>query len=173
MLGLIGIAGTPRKAIVLQTRKGTSVTNEQALDPPSLRERQVFMRLLAGHPNWVLRKDACGFYNCAGHAWASRRTAIYDDAEWRKILRDDGYRMAQGNDVRLGDLAIYSVKPDATFLHVGVVCEFRQVTPGEVRIPWVLSKWNDASGEVLHHFNDPPFDPGQLPYEVSFWTERP
>ena len=64
-----------------------------------------------------------------------------------------------------GDVATYweSVKPHTTFIHVGVV----EMRPSESRfaksrIPWVLSKWDSTSGEVLHHCRDVPFD-GMLP----------
>jgi hypothetical protein len=46
------------------------------------------------------------------------------------------------------------------------------VTEESPRIPWVLSKLDSTSGEVLHHFNDVTFIEG-VEHLVIFWTDRP
>jgi hypothetical protein len=100
---------------------------------------------------------------------------VYDDLEnvLRTIFIDDGYRVVdrQRESVAQGDLATYwfSAKSRTGFCHVGTVFEMR-IGPGNVKSPWVLSKWNDYSGEVLHYFGDHAMPRG---VEVEFWTDRP
>ena len=119
------------------------------------------------------RKPACGVYNCAGLAWASRRTAIYDDVDWDLIFAEDGYRkLSAGENPFLGDLVVYREK-DIGYLHVGVIveCESRV---GGLLIPRVLSKWDDASGEYIHWFNDAPFyHEKDYVVQLEYWSDRP
>lgn len=59
---------------------------------------------------------------------------------------------------------------DGSLYHVGMVFEFREVeATGRLKAPWVLSKWDDVSGEVLHFWMDVPW---ANPRTV-FQTERP
>lgn len=158
---------------------GSDIPNSQAPGPDS-RSLNLFNKLLRDHPRWRERKPACGGYNCAGHVWASRRTAIYGDDEgddelWKLVLREDGYRMLKADEEpRSGDLVIYYVPAFRLALHVGMVSNIEHLSltgsPAAGPIPWILSKWSDSYGEVLHHFKDVPwtFDP-----DISFWTDRP
>lgn len=177
MFELPHLAGSRERGIEVQTRLAARIPNSQALEPDS-QSVAVFERLLEKHPNWILRKRPCGIYNCAGHAWASRRTAIYEQKWYERILQDDGYRrIGVSEEPSHSDLAIYFILGSRQIMHVGIVTELRWVehsgssSSAGQRIPWVLSKWNDASGEVLHHVNDVPFGEGN--WEVSFWTDRP
>ena len=171
MFELARLQGTPESPIPLATRLGTPVRNSRS-PSPSERARSIFSLLLRKHPQWVLRKEPCGYYNCFGLVWASRRTSIYEQDDLDRILLEDGYRgLEDPRRCRLGDLALY-LDEAGGFLHVGVVAEIRQVVGGGVSrsgAPWILSKWNDSTGEVLHHYNDVPF---ALSYTVRFWTDR-
>ena len=120
------------------------------------------------------RKPACGVYNCAGHVWASRRTTILEDFAWNMVLADDGYRqLDQGEPPAPGDLVIYRDREHG-FLHVGMIAELRQgITAESPPIPWVLSKWDSTSGEVLHHFADVPFAKQGFALVIECWTDRP
>lgn len=137
----------------------------------------MFERLVSAHPGWEIRKRACGVYNCFGHVWASRRTAVYEESEVERILADDGYRVLASAETPLqGDLALYALVAGGDLLHVGLVVELRRISssggsPLGHGAPWVLSKWNDVSGEVVHHVNDVPFPADE--FSVAFWTDRP
>jgi hypothetical protein len=130
------------------------------------------------HPAWELRNQACGIYNCFGHVWAARRTAIYDQPAVETVLRDDGYRKLSSSESTLhGDVALYFDTAHISLLHVGLVCELRtMVTPQGAPlgnpVPWVLSKLNDVSGEVLHRSKDVPFPYGNDDVLLEFWTDR-
>ena len=169
------LLGSQERDIPLYTRLRSRVRNSQAQEPDD-RSLQKFDRLLAQHRRWELRKAACGTYNCFGHVWASRRTAIYEQSEIEIIRRDDGYRLLGMNETpRPGDLAVYCDSQEQSIYHVGVVCELRLAValddrPQPATVPWILSKLDDASGEVVHHMNDMHLPDG---FTVNFWTDRP
>jgi len=120
--------------------------------------------------NWKQRKPATGGYNCAGHVWASRRTAILEPEAWRLILMDDGYRrLPDSEEPSPGDLVLYVDRRDNGFLHVGEILELRE-SIGR-RAPWVLSKWNSTSGEVMHYVHDVPFRM-QFDVRCEYWSDR-
>jgi hypothetical protein len=171
VFGLIKLGGSKERAITLETRLRTRIANSQSLDPDP-RSIAKFQRLLANHTFWERRKPPCGVYNCVGQTWASRRTAVYEQADIDAILNDDGYRKLGGTErVLQGDVALYLLRGNGSAIHVGVVSELRSLTPrAENPVPWILSKWNDSLGEVLHHFKDVPWKDDM--YEVHFWTER-
>ncbi len=177
MLELLKLAGTREQGIGLETRRRRSIPNVQAPESDQAGMR-VFARLLTKHPGWVLRKPPCGVYNCFGHVWASRRTAIYEQATVEVILSDDGYRPVAAHEApRCGDLAIYRWAGSDSILHAGVVSEIRGLAAADggpasgVALAWVLSKWNDTTGEVLHHCRDVPWPDSD--FELRFWTDRP
>lgn len=174
MFETVRLLGSDETELALQTRRSRQIRNAQAAEVVTDKAREVFARLSANHGRWEPRKPACGVYNCSGHVWASRRTAIYEESEIEKILADDGYRALRDERPTISDLVLYYV--NNTLYHVGVVFEFRRldviVELGDTRevdaAPWVLSKWNDSSGEVLHHVNDVPW----ADCEVKFITDR-
>jgi hypothetical protein len=173
---LLNLSGTPKSTIVVQTRAGSNVDNEQALPPDDVKVR-AYARLVAKHPRWMPRTPPVGTYNCAGHVWASRRTAIYEQSAYDLILKEDGYRLLGASEnAQAGDLVLYH-RGLNNILHVGLVLEFRRLATGgaadigESGTPWILSKWSDWSGEVTHHFRDVPESYGT--YELSYVTDRP
>jgi hypothetical protein len=168
------LIGSAERELPLSTRKNRHIANAQA--PSTLDERiqEKYRGLLANHRQWEERKPACGVYNCFGHVWAARRTSIYEQSEIEKILDDDGYRsLTDREQPRRGDLILYFV--DDVLYHVGVVYEFRQAihvavdSPSVELVPWVLSKWDDTKGEVLHSAYDVPW---AIP-RLQFKTDRP
>ncbi len=166
--------GSTERSIVLQTHRGRDVKNLIELEPGPA-ERRKYERLLQQYGTfWVPRKPSTGLYNCAGHVWASRRTGIFENGEWTKILEDDGYRqLPTGKGPQPGDLVIHR-DAQLGFLHVAMILELRPgVTDASPRIPWVLSKWDSTSGEVLHHFQDVPFGKQGFVLVVECWTDRP
>jgi hypothetical protein len=175
------LLGPREESIILHTRRRTEIPNVIEVHPPPAAEQARFERLCRGHAGWQVRKPPTGIYNCFGHAWASRRTSVFDDLEkWvRQVREDDGYRVLDpGREPLLsGDLVLYwqSVNPHANFFHVGVVEMREGVTPRSPRVPWVVSKWDSRSGEVFHHYLDVPKEWEQVfgNVAVEFWTDRP
>lgn len=170
------LLSSPERDIPLYTRMRRPVRNSQSTEPDDLARRK-FARLLERHGRWEFRKPPCGTYNCFGHVWASRRTAVYDQADIEVILDDDGYRRFVAADVpQCGDLALYYDPSERWIYHVGVISELRHLfSPTGATlgfpVPWVLSKWDDASGEVLHQLEDVPWSENE--FKVTFWTDRP
>ncbi len=167
--------GSSGRSIVLQTHGGNDIPNQIGLEPEPrhlAKYKAIFDRHKIG---WVERKPPSGVYNCVGHVWACRRTSVFDDLErhLRTIFDDDKYRLVSWPDERLfvGDLVTYwvSVGDNKTFLHVGIVVELRKIIEGSTELPWILSKWDDTSGEVLHHYQDHPLPEGA---KAEFWTDR-
>lgn len=171
MFELLRLGGTPERSIVVETRLRTSIPNSQAPEPDD-RLRRVFARLVASHPAWEVRRAACGVYNCFGHVWAGRRTAIYEPSGVNAILGDDGYRKLAPSEAPFpGDIALY-LTADGNILHAAEVVEIRRLsTPVGLGsgTPYALSKLNDSTGEVLHHLKDVPWEDAN----VEIWTERP
>ncbi len=162
------------RSIVLQTHRGNNIINSIAA-PPSPRHVAIYREILAKHPDWLERRPPAGVFNCVGHTWANRRTAVYEDLDHQvqMIYDDDGYRVVRPDEpVQPGDLATYweSLNPRAGFLHVGLVVRI-QVGSGFTFV-FVLSKWNDTSGEVFHECRDVQFYEGAR-FGIEFWTDRP
>ncbi|HWE36572.1 MAG TPA: hypothetical protein VG406_08400 [Isosphaeraceae bacterium] len=169
--------GPTRRSIALQTHRGSDIKNEIAPGPEERHVRKYRLLFERFRPRWTERKPPSGAYNCVGHVWACRRTAVFDDLERQitVICRADGYRAIDRlrEPLAVGDLATYweAARGHRTFWHVGVISELRPgLAAGSPPIPYVLSKWDDTSGEVLHNYADHPFPDG---IEVEFWTDRP
>jgi hypothetical protein len=170
------LLGSTGGSIVVQTRRGRDVKNLIELEPGE-RERRKYELLLGRHgQHWVRRKPVTGVYNCAGHVWASRRTAILEGAFWGMVLEDDGYRrLGTGEQPMPGDLVIYRDSDSKIgFLHVGMILTLEAgIAVESPRIPWVLSKWDSTSGEVMHRSFDVPFDRRVFSVVTEYWTDRP
>lgn len=167
------LIGQNRRMLRLDTRTGQPIKNEVAAAPTrqSLAREQALVTEFGA--NWEKRIEPCGIYNCAGLVWASRRTAIYEDAEWDKIYQDDDYHELKDSELPMpGDLAIYS-QSDVGYLHVGQVLSLEPVllSSGEL-IPKILSKWDDASGEYIHRPMDVPFRNQFTDLQLKYWTDR-
>ena len=169
------LLGPTEKSIVVQTRKGTTIENLVELDPGETERRRYDCCLSDLAQNWRQRKPATGVYNCAGHVWASRRTSILKTECWRTIL--DGRWLSALRDVETpvaGDLVLYADEDVGDYLHVGMILEVRDgISRESPKIPWVLSKWNSTSGEVMHHVHDVPYGRQGIPAKIEYWTDRP
>jgi hypothetical protein len=175
------LLGSTERSIVVQTHKGRNIENIVEVEAGEHERRKYELLLRQYGRSWEHRKPATGIYNCVGHVWASRRTMVLKnlDLQVKMILDDDGYRRVneQAEPVMPGDVVIYRERgrgEDDGFIHVGIVHELREgVSPRSPRIPWVLSKWDSTSGEVLHHFMDVPFEKQGFPFVCEFRTDRP
>jgi len=173
------LLGRKEESIALQTRKKTDVPNSMGPEcvPPT--EVRKFERLLKKFSNWKPRKPPTGVYNCVGHVWASRRTGVYDRLdEWVLRIRDeDGYRVLNtGNEYpRTGDLVTYweTLNPHTNFLHIGIVEMREGIEPSSQRLPFVWSKLDGTSGEVVHYVSDVPYREIFGDFQTEFWTDRP
>jgi hypothetical protein len=170
MLEMARLVGTPPKEIILQTRAGNCVANNQACDPDA-RNLYIYNLLRGNHLAWVNRKLACGVYNCFGLVWASRRTAIYEERSVSQIIMEDGYRELRIEEQpQPGDVVVYLHLSGEirNTLHAAVILKLEQRGPGKV--PLLLSKWNDSCGEDIHEIRDVPQSFGN--YVIEFWTDR-
>jgi hypothetical protein len=162
------------RSIELQTHLGNRIENSVAAHPVPLHAALKFDRLVAQHREWIIRKPATGIYNCFGHVWAARRTAVYDkfDEAVLRVRADDGYRTVDWNleTPVPGDVVSYweTLSSYSGCVHVARVVSLRE----RKKLPpviYALSKWDDVCGEVIHEVNDVPFEKIQIEY----WTDRP
>jgi hypothetical protein len=169
MFELLRLHGSSGGSIALQTRKGRDIPNELGLElTPQHHSRYDLLLKRAGR-NWQLRRSPSGGYNCAGHVWASRRTCVYE-VDWKNILDDDGYRRT---DHPVADDLVLYVERNYGILHIGRIVEMRQgLTAESSRIAWVVSKWNNWSGEVCHFVLDHPWGDEGFDVTLQFWTDR-
>lgn len=169
------LLGQEERSIVVQTQRGTNLTNVIS-PPPTAEERRYYQEGLLRDfgARWVARRPPTGGYNCAGHVWASRRTTLSDPEEWRLILKEDGYRqLANANDLVPDDIVVYVDRATGEVLHVCRVTEMQQgITPDSERIARVVSKWGSKGGEAIHFVYDVPFR--QMGYQIAiqYWTDR-
>ncbi len=169
------LLGATERSIVVQTRKGTPIDNLVEIEPGEPERRRYRLLLEKFGRNWEERKPATGVYNCAGQVWASRRTSILSEGAWHTILTEDGYRHLRDVETpAAGDLVLYASEDVGGYLHVGMILKVQDgISRESPRIPWILSKWNSTSGEVMHHAHDVPYDMQKMPFRIECWTDRP
>ena len=162
------------RSIRLDTHRGRPITNVVA---PAIteRERRLYTSIRARYGSrWQPRKDACGVYNCFGHVFASRRAAIYQVEEIDgKVRPDDGYRVISWEHARVGDVAVYRDRRDRKDIHhVGLIVSVAY-EPDRHRLPqiWVLSKWNDVTGEDVHLINDVQHLSKAFELQIEVWSD--
>jgi hypothetical protein len=94
---------------------------------------------------------------------------IYTESELvERIFQEDGYRLVDVPAIE--DLAIYKTSDNVHVLHVGRVVRLDSL--GSVVIPWILSKWDDSSGEDEHPERDVPYQGQGIPFRIEYWTDR-
>jgi hypothetical protein len=146
--------------IVTETRAGNPIENCQPsliteLDKKDAEDRQ---------KRWGQAKqrgeDIVPHYNCHGLTFASRRTAVNDSLEVRKVISEDKYLKVDEKRVMPGDVIVYVSAADGDLEHSGVV-----VAVGEppFNIPQVVSKWGKGF-EVVHAANYCPYNYGGAEY---------
>ncbi len=161
------LAGGTERGIALETRMGNPIGNvlEPAVDE---RGRRTYDLIRKKHgQRWFNRKAACGGYNCYGMAFASRRTSILEDTQIPDILKDDGYREIQEDQVVVGDLVFYRDRK-LGLLHVA-----RITRRDEMKALHALSKWNSICGEDEHNIRHDLWSEQGFDVELEFWTDRP
>ncbi|MEQ1903876.1 MAG: hypothetical protein ABL888_06810 [Pirellulaceae bacterium] len=170
MFGLSELIGSPQNEIPLVTSKNNRIGNTQGAKV-AIGRVLAFRDMCATRPNWRIRRDSFGLYNCAGLVWATRRTGISQNEDWLKILADDGYR--QVSEPQLDDLVLYRNSDDRTFLHVARIVGFEKgISETSPKIPIVLSKWGHDLGECVHFDHDHGID-NSYNVSIEYWTERP
>lgn len=166
--------GATEQSIVVQTKRGTPIDNTIAPAPDAGALKRQSLLIERCGANWNERKPPTGEYNCAGLVWASRRAALYDPAAWVRIIEEDGYRLlAEAEEPLPGDVAGYRDEERDELLHVGRVVALRPAFQGGSRIPWILSKWSDTSGEYFHDFREHPYELLGFKVRIAFYTDRP
>jgi len=173
---------SPPREIELHTRMGNQIPNSIGLKP-SEHDLYLYSRVRALYgQNWRHRKNACGYYNCFGHLFASRRTSIREDVHIWKILSDDGYRLlGESETPHVSDCVLY-LKGAEDILHVGQITQvtkpqaqtisaFSNINKVQKDI-WVLSKWNDCYGEDEHLLLETQLVRKQIVDNIQIWTDR-
>jgi hypothetical protein len=134
-----------RQDVLLDTTAGNPVPNEQAQQIQHPRA-SLALEAQVKAPS-ALRLRSHPQYNCHGLTFASRRTAVIDDADVIQILREDGYDQVDKRDVLPGDIAIY-YSSTGSIEHSAVVVSSAEAPS---YIPFVVSKWGVIGPEVYHH----------------------
>lgn len=163
-----------RWEIPLATHLGTSIPNETSgpvlkLSLGRQKSEEAFVN------KWDRLRTPTAGYNCFGHVFASRRTAIYSP-DIDQILFEDGYsRIDDPAAFRVDDIVVYYDSRGAT--HVARIVELRtgslldSPSQHSITIPWVQSKFDDVSGEYLHALEDYRWD--IKPSEIKSRVYRP
>lgn len=171
MFELQRLQGSREEGIALQTTTGLDIGNFRGVDLTEYDEQMFRLLLNRCGQNWEPRKPPIGTYNCAGHVWASRRTSIADESDWKMILREDGYRKT---DKPVPDDLVIYVEKDHGIYHIGRVVELRTgVTGTSSRLPWAVSKWGLPGGEVCHYVRHHPWQGQGFVVAIEYWTDRP
>lgn len=140
-------------SIVCQTRCGNDIKNFQIIGPLINYELQQADVYKKQHCLAKYRTNPCGYYNCHGMIFASRRTIIGDPDEIKKILVEDNYKQVNESAVLPGDIALYY--EDGDLLHSGVVVEVSDDSMLVQRIK-LVGKWG-LYHEVVHWLGDCPY----------------
>jgi hypothetical protein len=150
----IAQGGTAKRRIALATHLGTDIDNETTsptltLSPIRRKAEARYAETYVGH-----RPPIAG-YNCFGHAFALRRTAIYeiDRSLLATILEEDGYGEVADEAIEAGDIIVYFDHRGEPF-HAGQIIRIdRLLTGSTATVPIVLSKLDDVSGEYEHRLD--------------------
>lgn len=152
----ISTTGNNSWKIDLATHLGSAIENETC--GPELRltgRREVAERRYT--ELWSRRREPTAGYNCFGHVFACRRTTLYD-ADIEQILWEDGFgNIGDESQFLVGDVVVYWDERGP--VHVAEIVRFDGViltgeAHGPDRVPYVLSKFDDVSGEYEHSIDD-------------------
>ncbi|MGD0656041.1 MAG: hypothetical protein ABSA16_17025 [Thermoguttaceae bacterium] len=163
-----------RKSIVVQTRAGTSIENQQCRELPH-RDWCIAADLIKTHKD-LSAKPLCGpcpIYNCHGLVFASRRTQLSpESANFEKIISEDDYFEILEKDVQPGDIIFYYDENDQSIEHSGIVVEVREAKGIGIKVPWIWSKWGHAH-EYLHHYANCPYPKARRFFRMKSWNQNP
>lgn len=160
------LADIGERGIALETRKGTPIENvqEPAVDERGRRIYELIRKKFG--QRWFNRKEACGGYNCYGMVFACRRTSILNDKQIPDILKDDGYREIQADQVVVGDLVFYRDR------RLGLLHVARITRRDDMKALHALSKWNSICGEDEHNIRNDLWSEQGFDVELEFRTDR-
>lgn len=146
------------ESIILQTRKGTVITNKQIIEEISDDDFvRAVDRIRASHIGAIARPHTVSkIYNCHGMTFACRRTGIDQLSEISKILDEDNYQEVQMSDLLAGDIVLY-FEENGEVSHSGLVIKIAS-TPTFKAETLILSKWGDTC-EVIHTLYNCPYPP--------------
>jgi hypothetical protein len=117
--------------IVVQTRRGTPIDNNQSFDVTRYDE-VVDLDLRARHRGATFRTGISPIYNCHGLTFGSRRTRIWQAQSVLTILTEDEYADVTIHQVLAGDIIIYTAE-NGDVEHSGVVVEVKALGSGFAR----------------------------------------
>ena len=143
-------------SIIVQTRKGkgSEIRNAQTINNLSMFDLSCADNYKRMHNFATPRTGPCGYYNCHGLTFASRRTRITESDDIMRILMEDNYKEIKKQDVKPGDIAIYFNEGDPR--HSGIVVSV-PIDNNYAQI-CVVSKWGNGH-EYFHALNDCPYVP--------------
>lgn len=163
-----GSATRAPDALALQTRKRWDIPNvvpdasSRELNAQCASAAHVIHHQSRGA---LVLRSLLGPYNCVGLVFGARRTMI-DCEHIDRILREDGYRKVELQEVTLGDLVVYRSQRDQPPVHIGVVFA-KPVSLSDPSLT-ILSKWG-RDPEYLHDLRDVPETYGTI---HEFFSER-
>lgn len=160
------LVGTPTWQIELATQIGTHINNETSVPTISVPLRRQRMEDEFRNTFHPVRPPIYG-YNCFGHIFASRRTAIYKP-DINLILREDGFGLISEDQAAAADVVIYS--DSAGPVHVGRITRITRTD--RAQHVHVLSKFDDCSGEYEHEIQDRRWDQNPLQLTWKIYRER-
>jgi len=142
-------------SITLQTRKGvgSEIINSQINRPLDLWDLGSAEKIKRLYNFASYRTAPCGYYNCHGMTFASRRTRIYDGVDLARILKEDNYDQVPQDIVLEGDVVMYYRNGDPQ--HSGIVVTVPKKSDSITTIR-VASKWGHGH-EVVHALRDCPY----------------
>ena len=152
MKSIIKPGEIPANYITVQTRDGYDIENCQCelILPKDIKDCK---ELQKKYSEAIYRTGLIPIYNCHGFVFASRRTAINNNSDIIKILKDDKYIIIEDvSNVIPGDIVIYKDRRSGDIEHSAVVIE----KPNELMQAKVISKWGKAF-EVIHFINNCPY----------------
>jgi hypothetical protein len=166
--------GEERHSIIVQTKKGTDIDNEQLKEISSFELKQ--LRNFDDYRKYCyFRGDVSPLYNCHGMTFANRRTGIFEFDAIEQILKDDDYEEIASKDTLPGDIAIYWENNDVQ--HSGIVVGTTGPFVGSsepliLHTPWICSKWGKGP-EVVHAYNNCPYNVQDIKYyRMGSWKSK-
>ncbi|MGO8761968.1 MAG: hypothetical protein ACLP2P_02765 [Desulfobaccales bacterium] len=145
------------KSIIVQTRQGNNILNEQLFTISSFEQNQFPEYIM--YVNAKFRTKPTAIYNCHGLTFASKRTNIFDVDQLFKILEEDRYFEIASEDILPGDIILY-FSPEGDIEHSGVVI---REPDAYLKIPQIYSKWGKYC-EAIHFANNCPYDFSNVKY---------
>ncbi|HWO19566.1 MAG TPA: hypothetical protein VNO30_12350 [Kofleriaceae bacterium] len=163
---LLETDGTGWWKIDLATHIGSPIDNETSLPKleivgARLRNERRFQEM------YTLLKAPIAGYNCFGHVLACRRTSI-KKPNLDLIFAEDGIAEIDPKHVAVGDIVVYSDSEGPT--HIARVSRF--IDDNGIRLPVVISKFDDVSGEYEHRMSDVRWDQKPLEIDWRIYRER-